>query len=64
MTEVVKKNISLKLVAEIDGVQVEIKTANFTDSINDMIKDGYIGDNNESIVEHLTDAFYDGDSGI
>lgn len=59
-----KKEVTLKLVAEIDGVQIDIKTANFTDSINNMIKDGYVDDNNESIVEHLTDAFYDGDSGI
>ncbi len=64
MTEVVKKSVSLKLVAEIDGVQIEIKTASYTDSIHDMINDGHVDDNNNSIVEYLTDLFYDGDAGI
>lgn len=58
------KTVSLQLVAVIDGKTIPIKTADFTESIGEMIKDGYIADNDEDIVEHLTDAFYDGDSGI
>lgn len=58
------KTVSLQLVAIIDGKTIPIKTADFTESIGEMIKDGHMTDSDEDIVEHLTDAFYDGDSGI
>lgn len=59
-----KKEVTLKLVVEIDGEHFPIKTVTYTDMINTMIKDGVMESDNSEILEYITDQFYDGDSGI
>lgn len=58
------KSVSLQLVAVIDGKIIPIKTVDYSESIGEMIADGHMNDSESDIVEHLTEEFYDGDSGI
>lgn len=58
------KTISLQLVAVIDGKMIPIKTAEYSESIAQAIKEGNCDDTETAIVEYLADVFYDGDSGL
>jgi len=57
-------SVILKLVVEIDGREYAIKTVDYTESIGGMIGDGILTNTDTAIVEHLTEEFYENDSGI
>lgn len=59
-----KRQVSLQLVAVIDGKMIPIKTADYTESIAATIADGQCEDTEAAIVDYLTDDFYEGNSAI
>lgn len=56
-----KKQVSLQLVAVIDGKIIPIRTADYSETINSMIEDGDLRDNEKDIVEYLQEEFYQGE---
>jgi Ser-tRNA(Ala) deacylase AlaX len=58
------KTVELKLVVVIDGQMIPLISVDYSESIGQMIDDGIIEDNNESIVEHIMDEYNDGNCGI
>jgi hypothetical protein len=57
------KHVYLQVVISINGKTFPIKTVDYSESIREMINDGYI-DNDTDIVDHLTEEYNDGNSGI
>lgn len=48
------KIVKVKLIVEIDGeIFEEIKTLDYSESVAEMIADGILSDDNDSIAEHI-----------
>ena len=49
------KQVIYKEVIEIDGRKYTVTTCDYSDSINELIKDQILSDDNQHIVNHIVD---------
>lgn len=49
------KQVIYKEIIEIDGCEYTVSTCDYSESINELIEDNILDDNNQEIINHLID---------